>query len=73
MQSGAKALAYYDTASCEYWVVGAGVGVSTGIDIVTKVCCSGSNFAVYQKRFTFTNGSLSHVGASGVDAVECLD
>jgi len=56
-----------NTASCEYWVVAGGAGVNTGLDIVTKVCCSGSNFAIYRKRFQFHNGSLTSVGPSGVD------
>jgi len=65
IQSGAKALAYYDTAACEYWVVGAPrSGLSTGIDLVTKVCCSGANFTVNRKKFTFESGCLMVVEAS---------
>jgi len=81
ISSGTKAMAYYDTAECAYWVVGGGVasgggsGITTGIDVVTHVCCSGSNFAIARKRLCFIDGLLTaptESGCSGVpEDMEC--
>ena len=53
-------------SDCEYTLEASGGsggcdGITTGIDVVTSICCSGSTFNVTLSRMIFDSGCLSGI------------
>ena len=64
--SGTILITYYDTYSCEHWVLGqggsgGGEGVSANVPVIGDFICSGDVITTTTSNWTFSNGSLTNI------------
>jgi hypothetical protein len=65
VSSGTILITYYDTYSCEHWVLGqggsGGGGVDADVPVIGDFVCSGDVITTSSSNWTFTNGLLTNI------------